>query len=192
MTNQPVRFRLEFRDFRFLQGYMARRVAARNRRAYLIVLISVVLCATFLALAISVNLMPYRTAGLAVYGIPYPLSAYVVLIVLLVLAIISLLPAARLRLKTLRMQVSDDGPLLGDTEVLIEEDGLRLDRRALKAKYLWAAFQGVELSKNAIILPIDNGIGLMLPASAFKTDSERLEFAATVSRRIEAAKARST
>ena len=191
MTNQPVRFRLEFRDFRFLQGYMARRVAARNRRAYLIVLISVVLCATFLALAISVNLMPYRTAGLAAYGIPYPLSAYVVLIVLLVLAIISLLPAARLRLKTLRMQVSDDGPLLGDTEVLIEEDGLRLDRRALKAKYLWAAFQGVELSKNAIILPIDNGIGLMLPASAFKTDSERLEFAATVSRRIEAAKARS-
>jgi hypothetical protein len=31
----------------------------------------------------------------------------------------------------------------------------------------------------------------MLPASAFKTDSERLEFAATVARRIEAAKARS-
>jgi hypothetical protein len=135
MTNPPVKFRLEFRDFRFLQGYMARRVAAKNRRAYLIVLISVVLCATFLALAISVNLAPYRAARpLAAYGVPYPLSAYLLLIILLVLAIISLLPAARLRLKTLRMQVSDDGPLLGDTEVLIEEDGLRLDRRNLKAK----------------------------------------------------------
>jgi hypothetical protein len=190
MPKQTIKFRLQFRDFRFLQGYMTRRVFGRNRRAYRVALLSVVLCATSLALAIFVNLEPYRTAWLAAYGFPYPLSAYLLLILFLVLAILALLPAARLRLKTLRMQVSDDGPLLGDTELAIEEDGLRVDRRTLKAKYLWTAFQGVELSKNAIILPVDNGIGIIVPASAFTSDADRLEFAATLSRRIEEAKSR--
>ncbi len=186
MPIRTVKFRVEFGDFRFLQGYMARRVFARNRRAYRGALFSVVLCATFLGLAIAVNLEPYSAAVLARYGVPYPLSAYLVLIALLVLAILSLMPVVKLRLQTLRMQVSDDGPLLGDTELIIEEDGLRVDRPTLKAKYLWAAFQGVELSKNAIILPIDNGIGLIVPASAFNSDAERLEFAAALAKRIEA------
>ncbi len=88
--------------------------------------------------------------------------------------------------------MSDDGPLLGDTELVLEEDGLRVDRLAVKAKYLWSAFQGVELSKGSIILPIDNGIGLIVPASAFNSDSERLEFAAAVSKRIEGARGRPT
>jgi hypothetical protein len=41
----------------------------------------------------------------------------------------------------------------------IEADGLIVDRKVMSAKYLWAAFQGVEIAKNAVILPVDNGIG---------------------------------
>jgi hypothetical protein len=188
MPTETVKFRVTFGDFRFLQGYMSRRVFQKNRRAYRQALVGIVLCAIFLALSIALNLEPYLTAGLAAYGLPYPLSAYVVLIAFLMFAIISLSPAVKLRMKTLRMQVSDDGPLLGDASLVLEDDGLSVDRPAVKAKYLWSAFQGVELSKDAIILPIDNGIGLIVPASAFKSAAERLEFAAALSRRIEDAK----
>ena len=50
----------------------------------------------------------------------------------------------------------------------------------MKSKYLWAAFQGIELAKNAIILPVDNGIGVIIPSSAFASDAERYEFVALV------------
>ena len=83
------------------------------------------------------------------------------------------------------MQVSEDGPLLGATELTIEPDGLVIDRRLIKTKYLWAAFQGIEIQKNAVILPIDNGIEIVIPASAFSSDAERYDFAAVISKRLE-------
>jgi len=107
-------------------------------------------------------------------------------IVCLLAAIFTLIPALRLRMKTMRMQVSDDGPLLGPTKLIVEPDGLVVDRGRMSARYLWSAFQGVELVKNAVILPIDNGIGLIVPARAFASDAERYDFAATVAKRVEA------
>ena len=83
-------------------------------------------------------------------GLRYPLSFYLLVILCLVAAIASLIPAIKLRLGSLRMQVSDDGPLLGPTRLIIEPDGLVIDRKLVKSKYLWAAFQGVEIQKNAI------------------------------------------
>jgi hypothetical protein len=65
------------------------------------------------------------------------------------------------------MQVSDDGPLLGPTSLTIEDDGIARDRAIGTVKISLAAFQGVEIAKNAVILPVDNGIGLIIPASAF-------------------------
>ena len=82
------------------------------------------------------------------------------------------------------MQVSDDGPFLGPTKLTIEEDGLAVDRAIMKAKYLWAAFRGVEIAKNAVILPVDNGIGIIIPAVAFASDAERYEFVAMVAKRV--------
>ena len=90
-----------------------------------------------------------------------------------------------LRLKTLRLQLSDDDPLLGSTKLSIEPDGLVIDRKVVKSKYLWEAFQGVEIVKNAVILPIDNGIAVIIPASAFATDAERYDFAAVISKHLE-------
>jgi hypothetical protein len=185
MTTDSLIYDVTFQDFRFLQGHMARRVFARNRGDYALALLGVVLCAFFLAMAIVVNIAPYRAALIFGAGIRYPLSAYLVLVVLLIAAIASLMPAVRLRLRTLRMQVSDDGPYLGPTRLTIESDGLTLERKAMKAKYLWAAFQGVEIAKNAVILPIDNGIGLIIPAAAFASDAARYDFAAAVSKRLE-------
>ena len=135
-------------------------------------------------MAIVVNIAPYRAAQIFGAGIRYLLSAYLILVVLIA-AIVSLLPAVKLRMRTLRMQVSDDGPYLGATRLGIEPDGLTIDRSVMKAKYFWAAFQGVEIVKNAIILPIDNGIGLIIPVSAFASDAARYEFAATISKRLE-------
>jgi hypothetical protein len=185
MESDSLTYTVTFQDFRFLQGYMARRIFARNRGDYLLALLGVALCAFFLAMAIVVNIAPYRASVIFGLGLRYPLSAYFVLIVLLIAAIISLTPAVKLRLKTLRMQVSDDGPYLGSTRLSIEADGLAIDRNVMKAKYSWAAFQGVEMAKNAVVLPIDNGIGLIIPASAFASDAERYEFAAVISKRLE-------
>jgi hypothetical protein len=56
----------------------------------------------------------------------------------------------------------------------------------MSARYAWSAFQGVEVAKNAVILPIDNGIGIIIPASAFASDAERYDFAAMIAKRLEA------
>jgi len=100
-------------------------------------------------------------------------------------AILALIPAVKLRLKMLHMQVSDDAPLLGATQLRIEPDGIAIGRRLMKAKYLWASFQGVDMVKNAVVLPIDNGIGLIIPAAAFASDAERYEFAAALAKHLE-------
>lgn len=188
MTERKLRFDTTFADFQFLQGYMARRVAARNRGAHLRALMSVVLCAFLLAMAIVLNVNPYRAVALSGGALPYPISFYLALIVLLVGAILALLPAVKVRMKTLRMQVSDDGPLLGPTRLSVEPDALVVDRGRMSARYSWSAFQGVEVAKNAVILPIDNGIGVIIPPSAFASDAERYEFAALIAKRLEAQK----
>jgi hypothetical protein len=185
MAISAVTYDVTFRDFQFLQGYMARRIFARNKRKYGPALLGVVLCAFFLATVIVLNVSPYRMGAVFGVGIRHSLSSYLLIILCLLAAILCLIPAIKLRLKTLRLQVSDDGPLLGPTKLTIEPDGLVVDRKLVKSKYLWAAFQGVEIAKNAVILPIDNGIGVIIPASAFSTDAERYDFAAVISKRLE-------
>lgn len=186
MAEREFRYDVTFADFQFLQGYMARRVAARNRGKHLGALLSVVLCAFLLAMAIVLNVNPYWTLRFSSAAMPYPLSFYLLLIVLLIGAILALLPAVKLRMKTMRMQVSDDGPLLGATRLFVEPEGLVVDRGRMSARYSWTAFQGVEMAKNAVILPIDNGIGVIIPASAFASDAERFQFAAMIAKRLEA------
>jgi hypothetical protein len=185
MAERELRYDTTFADFQFLQGYMTRRVATRNRGPHLRALMWVVLCAFFLALAIVLNVNPYRAILLTGGAVPYPISFYLILIVLLIGAILALLPALKLRMKTLRMQVSDDGPLLGATHLIVEADALIVDRGRMSTRYAWSAFQGVEVAKNAVILPIDNGIGVIIPSSAFASDAERYDFAAMIAKRIE-------
>ena len=186
--NNSLIYNMTFPDARFLQRYMARRVLAKNRREYVAALLGVVLCAMFLVIAIVVNTDPYRITSSFGFGLRYPFSFYLLLIFCLVAAILCLIPAVDLRLKTLRMQVSDNGPFLGSTKLLIEHDGLIVHRAMMTAKYLWAAFQGIEMAKHAVILPIDNGIGIIVPASAFKSDAERYQFVADVSKHLDAAR----
>ncbi len=81
-------------------------------------------------------------------------------------------------------------PVLGATKLRVEEDGITVDRGLMKAKYFWGAFQGLEIAKKALVLPIDNGIGLIIPAAAFASDAERYEFASAIARRLEEHKAR--
>ena len=188
MTEREFHYNVTFADFQFLQGYMARRVASRNRRKHSVAFLSVVLCAFLLALAIVLNVNPYWAFAVSSETLPYPISFYLLLIVLLIGAILALVPAVTLRMTTLRMQVSDDGPLLGATRLIVEPDGLLVDRGRMAARYSWSAFQGVEMAKNAVILPVDNGIGVIIPASAFASDAERFDFAAMMSKRIESHK----
>ena len=188
MTDDTLSFDVTFRDFQFLQQYMTRRVVAKDKAAHMAALLGVVLCAVALTAAIVILAESYLLYQVRAFGLGYPMSLYLLIILCLIMAILSLMPAVRLRLKTLRMQVSDDGPLLGATKLTIEKDGLRIDRPAVTSKYYWSAFQGVELAKNAIVLPVDNGIGLIVPAKAFASDAARLEFAAAISKRVEQAR----
>jgi hypothetical protein len=165
LHSNTITYNVSFQDFQFLQGYMARRIFAKNRQKYGPALLGVVLCAVFLTMTIMVNVNPYRAVALFGTGLRCPLSFYLLIILCLVAAIVCLIPAIKLRFRLLRRQISDDGPLLGSTKLIIEPDGLVIDRKVVKSKYLWAAFQGVEIQKNAVILPIDNGIGIIIPAS---------------------------
>ena len=185
MAERELCYHVTFADFQLLQSYMARRVASRNRSRHSVALLSVVICAFLLALAIVLNVNPYWAFAVSSEALPYPLSFYLALIILLLGAILALIPAVTLRMKTLRMQVSDDGPLLGATRLIVEPEALVVDRGRMTARYSWSAFQSVEMTKNAVVLPIDNGIGVIIPVSAFASDAERFEFAAMISKRIE-------
>ena len=76
MAINAITYDITFGDFQFLQGYMARRVFARNRSKYGTALAGVVLCAIFLAMAIVVNVNPYRIVAFFGFGIRYSLSVY--------------------------------------------------------------------------------------------------------------------
>jgi hypothetical protein len=106
----------------------------------------------------------------------------------LVAAILCLVPAINLRRKMLRLQVSDDGPFLGETNMRIGEDGLVIERPMATSKYLWSAIQGVEVTSGGLILPLDNGIGLVIPRNAFAADSELHALSALILRQLEASR----
>jgi hypothetical protein len=110
------------------------------------------------------------------------------IIACLILAILSLFPAIKLRITAIRLQVSDDGPFLGTTRLAVEEDGLLVDRPLVTSKFRWAAIRGVEITNAAVMIAVDNGMGVVVPASAFPTDAARYAFAAELSKRAESAK----
>ncbi len=186
MAKSTVSYEFRFSDFQSLQRHMVRRVFARNRTRYVWAFFGVVLCAVFIVVAVLVNIRASRVSQL--YGMGYSNSVLIMLILALCAAIISLTPAIALRLKTLRMQVTDDGPLLCATSLELDDEGVTVSRPLMKTMYRWKAFQGVELSNGAIVLPVDSGIGLIIPSSAFSSDSARYDFVAALSRHIEAAK----
>ena len=97
MPANTIAYNVTFRDFQFLQGYMARRIFSRNRQKYWPALLGVVLCAFFLVLAMLLNVNPYRAVALFGTGIRYPLSFYLLVIVCLAAAIVYLIPAIKLR-----------------------------------------------------------------------------------------------
>jgi len=186
MAKSTISYEFRFSDFQSLQRHMVRRIFARNRTRYVWAFFGVVLCAVFIVVAVLVNIRASRVSQL--YGMGYSNSVLIVLILALCAAIISLAPAIALRLKALRMQVTDDGPLLGATSLELDDEGVTVSRPLMKTMYRWKAFQGVELSNGAIVLPVDSGIGLIIPSSAFSSDSARYDLVATLSRHIEAAK----
>jgi len=170
-------------DFKLLQTHMARRLFTRNLRAHVIALIGVVACAVCIALAIVVNIHPLLAMRMVHLG--YPTSVYVAIILLLVAAIFSLAPAIRLRLSMTKMQVSKNSALFGPVTLTVETEGLTIEKPLIKTKYRWKAFQALEMSGDAIVLVIDNGIGILIPGAAFSTAAERYEFAAIVSKKLE-------
>src|SRR5258708_1371116 len=64
LHRNTITYNGSFRDFQFLQGYMARRIFAKNRRKYAPALLGVVLCAVFLTMTMVLNVRPYRTVAL--------------------------------------------------------------------------------------------------------------------------------
>src|SRR5262245_18409569 len=138
MPEREFLYDVTFRDFQFLQGHMTRRVFAKNRGRHLRALAGIVLCALLLTCAIVLNAQPGLSVRLLNGAIPYPLSFYLLLIVVLSAAILVLIPAMRLRAKTMRMQISDDGPLLGATRLLVEPDALIVDRGRMSTRYTWS------------------------------------------------------
>ena len=63
MPAHTIAYNITFRNFQILQGYMARRIFARNRQKYGPALLGVVFCAFFLVLPM---LNPYRAVAFAI------------------------------------------------------------------------------------------------------------------------------
>jgi YcxB-like protein len=181
-----INFQTSFAQFRQMQNHMAARLLRMNKRRYTVALLGVVFCAFSLVMAIVFNVHP--SLAMRAFGGRYPEAIYFSTIVWVCLAILFLLPGVALRKATLRMQVADDGPLFGPTRILLESDGLSVERKLMQTKYMWPAVQSVEESKGAVVIAIDNGIGVIVPASAFDSAAEKYEFMATVSKRSEAAR----
>ncbi len=180
MERKQFAYETTLEDLQSLQRFMSRQLFLQNRGAYLAGLAGIVLCAMFLTAIIVINATPARFIGHGSHTL-----AYLTLIVLLLLgAVLALLPMARLRLRMLRMQISKAGPLVGPTTMHLDAEGLTIERELMKTVYAWGAFRSVAVEKGAVVLTIDNGMGVILPASAFKSDAERFELAAEISNHL--------
>ncbi len=181
MERDQFSYETTLTDLQSLQRFMSRQLFLRNRSAYLTGLAGVVVCAMFLTAVIVINVAPAYFVG---RGGSSTLS-YLTLIVLLLLgAVLALMPMARLRLRVLRMQITPNGPLVGPTKMHLDAAGLTIERQLMKTTYAWGAFRAVAVEKGAVVLTIDNGMGVIIPASTFQSDSERFGFAAEISSRI--------
>jgi hypothetical protein len=183
MQRSELAYETTISDLQALQTFMTRQVFVRNRRDHLIAVAGVVLCAIFLTAVIVINALPPRLAD--------PTSTRAVLVsrlilvaLLLVGALLALMPMVRLRRRLLRMQVTAGGPLVGPTRMRVGPEGLAIERSLMTTTYAWGAFRRATIEKGAVILTIDNGMGIIVPGGAFKSDAERFEFAADVSRRL--------
>src|SRR5215471_9670649 len=187
VRSSELKYETTIGDLHILQTYMSRRVLVEHRRDYLVALGGVILCAVFLTAVIVVNASPTLFIGRAMSA-SSTISYLVLIALLLTAALLALIPLARLRLRGLTMQVSPSGPLVGTTCLNINPEGLTIERSLMKTTYGWGAFKSVVVEKGAVILAIDTGMGVIIPSSAFRSDSERFEFAGEVSKQLEAAK----
>jgi len=183
MERDQFSYETTLTDLQSLQRFMSRQLFLRNRSAYLTGLAGVVVCAMFLTAVIVINAAPAYFVGHGGHG--SSTLSYLTLIVLLLLgAVLALMPMARLRLRVLRMQITPNGPLVGPTKMHLDAAGLTIERLLMKTTYAWGAFRAVAVEKGAVVLTIDNGMGVIIPASTFQSDSERFGFAAEISNRI--------
>ena len=154
----------------------------KNKVSYGPALLGAAICAVLLTLVIVICARPFRYSSRLVSATRS--GFYLLLIILLTGALLALIPAIRLRFRTLRMQVTDCNPLFGPTTVSVEEKGLMVDRTLIATLYRWPAFRSVEIVKGAVILAMNTGMGVIIPASAFPSDAERYEFAAQMYQRL--------
>ena len=169
-------------DLQTLQRFMSRRIISLHRRDYVIAFVGVVICAVFLTGVIVLNASaPRSMSGTS-------LNSYLALNALLLFgAVLALIPMARLRTQAFRMQVTKRGPLVGTTRMTLDDKGLTIERPLMKTTYSWGAFRSAIIEKDAVILVVDSGMGVIVPATAFRSDAERFEFAADASKRMAAA-----
>ena len=76
----------------------------------------------------------------------------------------------------LRRGLSDAGPVLGPQRLDLEPSGLRLTHGSLESRIGWDAIRQVEDSARAVLLFVDHGAFVVIPASAFTSTGEREEF----------------
>lgn len=75
-----------------------------------------------------------------------------------------------------RRLAKPDGPILDRQTLRLSNDGISVGSKHVEARYAWAVVEDVTEAHGLVILWIEPGAGVAVPAHAFNSDNERAEF----------------
>jgi hypothetical protein len=69
-----------------------------------------------------------------------------------------------------------DGPILSPQTARVASDGLFVTSQACDVRYRWTAVQSISKARGLVILWVEPGAGVAIPANAFASDAAREQF----------------
>lgn len=69
-----------------------------------------------------------------------------------------------------------DGPILSPQTIRVASNGLFITSQACNVRYPWTAVQSIAETRGLVILWVEPGAGIAIPADAFESDAARAQF----------------
>jgi hypothetical protein len=71
-----------------------------------------------------------------------------------------------------------DGPILSPQTVRLTSDGLEITSKASDVRYRWSAIETISEARGLVLLWVEPGAAIAIPADAFASDAARAQFIA--------------
>ena len=87
-----------------------------------------------------------------------------------------------LRMQSAKMRPQNDGIILGQLELILENEGLRHRSARHESFFQWQAVRRIDETKNHIFIMVDRVAGIIVPRRSFASSTEQQQFLAELKR----------